>query len=87
MPGTTRREFADAGDPMARSTPTVLALSLTATLWLAGCVTSRAELLGSEVHAARSPDHPILVYDELSDVPKPFVKVGIVHGNGAPAAS
>ena len=56
-------------------------------LILFGCVTSRSELLGTAVYEPRPENHPIVVYDVLGDVGRSYVKVGIVHGTGAPAAS
>ena len=52
-----------------------------------GCVTSRSELLGSVVYEPRPENHPIFVFDSLKDVDRPYVKVGVVHSDGAPAAS
>lgn len=51
---------------------------------LAGCVTSRSELLGSSVFPPRPDGHDIIVYDSLDDVEVPFTKVGVVHCEGRP---
>lgn len=63
------------------------AVLICALLTLSGCVSSRAERLGTSTYPPRPGDHPIVVFDVVADVHQPFVKVGIVQCSGAPAAS
>ncbi|MHC4473621.1 MAG: hypothetical protein ACYTDY_04250 [Planctomycetota bacterium] len=51
---------------------------------LSGCAGARAssEPLGEESFPPRPRDHRIVLYDSLSDVVRPFVKIGLIHGRG-----
>ena len=57
-----------------------LALLLTAS----GCVQTRTIALGEQQFAARPPHHPILVFDALDDVERPYIKVGQLRAWGDP---
>jgi len=47
----------------------------------AGCVSIRTVPLGTETFAPRPTDHRIVFYDDLVDVPRPYVKVARIRGH------
>jgi hypothetical protein len=63
-----------------------LALAAASVLTVA-CVATRADIVGTACFAPRPEGHPIVVFEDLSDVPGNFTKVAIVYADGDTYAS
>lgn len=68
--------------PLSRSVPfSSFSIAIGVAILLCGsCVTVTHERLGGAEFSARPEGHPILVFETIEDVKRPYVKVALING-------